>query len=265
MHSRIVVNEVCFPAIDLAEEITWWLDAAIDRVGLARFRRPDGDWRDAAARVQDAGIAIGYLLHAPMYRLDSPSTWEASSAALVRTIDAAVEFGVPTIYTTTGPRGTLEFEAAATALTTAFAPVHDYAKNRGVAILVETANPLFAHTHFLHTLADTTAVARQAGLGVCLDVHATWAESSLDARIAAAGPQLGLVQLSDFVPGNLSVVRDVLGEGIIPVERMVRSVLATGYQGLFDVELFGRPAESALDDTRRSVAWLTNLLEELGL
>jgi sugar phosphate isomerase/epimerase len=264
VHSRIVVNEVCFPAMPLGEEIGWWHRAGVERVGLASFRRQDGDWLSAARQVHDAGIAIGYLLHAPMYRLDDPSSWPDSTDALIRTVDAAAALGVSTIYTTTGPKGHLTFEEAAQALAKAFAPVHDHAQAAGVTMLVETANPLFAHTHFLHTLADTIAVARQAQLGVCLDVHATWTESSLQARIREAGPLLGLVQVSDFVPGRLSVTRDVLGEGILPIESMVRTVLDTGYQGLFDLELFARPADTALEDTRRSVEWLSDLLERLG-
>jgi sugar phosphate isomerase/epimerase len=264
MHPRIVVNEVCFPALPMAQQIAWWQQAGVDRVGLARFRRQDGDWLPDAHAVLEAGIEIGYLLHAPMYRLDDQSTWAASTAALEKTVDAASALGVPTIYTTTGPKGRLSFEAAAEALATAFAPVRDYAHDRGVTVLVETANPLFAHTHFLHTLADTIAVAKLAGLGVCLDIHATWTESSLDTNIAAAGPTLGLVQISDFVPGKLTVTRDVLGEGVIPIEQLIRSVLDTGYPGLFDLELFDRPADSALEDTTRSVVWLTDLLDRIA-
>jgi sugar phosphate isomerase/epimerase len=264
MHSRLVVNEVCFPAMPVRQEIDWWRQAGVDRVGLASFRRQDSGWLGPAQQVIDAGIDIGYLLHAPMYRLDSPASWPAATAALINTVDAAKAIGVATIYTTTGPKGALEFEEAAEALTAAFAPVHDHAMQAGVAVLVETANPLFAHTHFLHTLSDTISVATQAGLGVCLDLHATWTESSLAANIVKAGPALGLVQVSDFVPGKLTVSRDVLGEGIIPIERLVREILDTGYEGLFDLELFARPAESALDDTRRSVAWFSDLLERVG-
>ncbi len=260
MHHRIVVNEVCFPALPLDEEIAWWRKASIDRVGLASFRR-GGDWVSAATQVRDADIAIGYLLHAPMYRLDAPDSWPASTEALVATVDAARAFGVPTIYTTTGPRGNLEFEQAAEALTQAFAPVRSHAEEAGVAVLVETANPCFAHTHFLHTLSDTVAVAAQAGLGVCLDVHATWTERGLWSLVAEAGARIGLVQLSDFVPGNLTVTRDIPGDGVIPLERFVRSILDTGYGGLFDLELFARPAETALADAERSIAYLDELLQ----
>lgn len=264
MHPRISVNEVCFPALPLEEKVAWWRKAGVDRVGLASLYRRNGDWLAALRAVQDAGIEVGYLMHARMYHVDTPSSWDASSAALRRSIDAAVAAGVPTIYCTTGPRGSLEFEEAADALSKAFAAVHQYAQDAGVSILVETANPLMAHTNFLHTLADTIVVARQARLGVCLDFHAAWTESGLYSSITEAGPLLGLVQVSDFVPEKGTVARDVLGEGILPVEQMIRATLDTGYSGLIDLELFGRPEESAFDDTVRSVTWLTGLLTRVG-
>jgi sugar phosphate isomerase/epimerase len=263
-HPRIVINEVCSPALPLADQITWWQRAGATSVGLARFRRGHGDWQPDVTRIQDAGINIGYLMHAPMFRLAEPESWPIAVQALLDSIDVAAKLRIPTIYTTTGPRGRLSFEQAAVALAEAYAPVREHADKAGVRMLVETANPVFAHTHFLHSLADTVRVARRAGLGVCLDVHAIWAESALEAGVRDAGPLIGLVQVSDFVPGNLTVTRDVIGEGVIPIEDMLRTTLDTGYQGLFDLELFARPAATALADTRASIERLGEILDRLG-
>ena len=149
------------------------------------------------------------------------------------------------------------------ALAEAYAPVREQADMAGVRMLVETANPVFAHTHFLHSLPDTVRVARQ-GLGVCLDVHAIWAESALEAGIRDAAPLIGLVQVSDFSPGNLTVTRDVIGDGVIPIEGILRTTLDTGYRGMFDLELFARPAATALEDTRASIERLGEILDRLG-
>ncbi len=188
-------------------EISWWKAAGVDRVGLLNLRRVGGEWRPDAHAVLRAGLEIAYLTHARMFVLDDRSTWAECSDALVHSVDSAVELGVGTIYTTTGPKGTLTFEDAVDALDEAYAPVGSYAESQGVAMLVETANQLFAHTHFLHTLVETTAVARRVGMGVCLDVHATWTESSLEPRLLDAAPLIGLVQISDFIPGLLTISR----------------------------------------------------------
>jgi sugar phosphate isomerase/epimerase len=265
MHRRISVNEVCFPALPLTEKIAWWRKAGIDRVGLASLYRGDDGWPADLQLVQDAGIEVGYLMHARMYHVDTPSSWPASSERLQRSIDAAAAAGVPTVYCTTGPKGSLEFEAAAEALSQAIAGVRQYAQKAGVAILIEASNPLMAHTTFVHRLADVVTVARQAQIGVCFDFHATWTESGLYGSIAEAGPLLGLVQVSDFVPEKFTLGRDPLGDGILPVEKMLRATLETGYSGLIDLELFRRPEDSAYDDTVRSLNWLEDLLDRLGV
>ena len=271
MHPRIVVNEVCFPSsLTLEEEIEWWTDGAIDRVGLSYFRRANSDWLTDGNKVRDAGISVGYLLHERMYQLSDPATWTASIDALKTTIDAAVALAVPTIYTTTGPAGSLEFDEAARALATAFQPVREYAHAAGVEILTETTNPLFAHTHFLHTLADTASVAAQVGLKVCLDLYSVWWERGLRSTIAATGNSIRLVQVSDFAPimgppTTENFVRQVPGDGVIPLDELVACVLDTGYQGLFDLELYLRPSASALADTCRAIEWLTDVLERLGI
>lgn len=246
------------------DQLAWWREAHVDRVGLASLRRHDGDWISDGRRVREAGIDIAYLMHASMYQLDDPASWPESNEALIHTVDAATELGVNTIYGTTGPKGRLRFEEAVEALAAAYPPAREYAAAAGVSILIETSNPVFAHTHFLHTLRDTIEVSRYAGFGLCLDLHATWTERGIEDNIAEAASLIQLVQVSDFVPRNLTATRDVIGEGIVPFEMLLGAVLKTGYQGMFDLELFLRPRETALADTRLSVQRLGEILERLG-
>ena len=267
MHPRIVVHEVCFPAeLSLDEEVSWWQRGHIERVGLSYLRRAGRGWLGDGQRVRDAGISIGYLLHERMFRLDEPGTWSASREALCTTVDAATALGVPLVYTTTGPAGSLEFEAATAALREAFAPVREHAAAAGVDILVHTGNPLLAHTHFFHTLADTESVAREVGLGICLDLYVSWWERGLRSTLRRIGDAVGLVQVSDFLPrpgppGAHTFVREIPGDGILPLEKLIGAVIDDGYQGLFDVELYLRPAATALADTVRAVDWLTGVLD----
>jgi len=76
---------------------------------------------------------------------------------------------------------------------------------------------------------------------------------------------IGLVQVSDFIPNQETVMRDVPGEGIVPIEKILDWILETGYNGLFDLELYRRPSESAVNDTQRGVEWLSACLERLGV
>ena len=89
--------------------------------------------------------------------------------------------------------------------------------------------------------------------------------AAIDMMIARAGSAIGLVQVSDFDPDSWSLTRAVPGEGTMPLERILGWILETGYEGLFDLELFGRPLETAPDDVRRGVDAMNGMLERLGV
>ena len=83
----------------------------------------------------------------------------------------------------------------------------------------------------------------------------------------AGADRLRLVQVSDFAVGTLSTPnRLVPGDGDIPLERILRQVVAAGYEGCFDLELIGpRIDEEGYGSAcRRSVDWLAEMLDALG-
>jgi sugar phosphate isomerase/epimerase len=264
VHPSIAVHEVCFPATMNVESILEWAqDNGVHHVGLFSLRRA-GDWAPAIRSVLASPVRVAYLSHASMFRLDDPASWAASTAQLIATIDAAKAMGAPMVYATTGPAGSLEFEDAVAALAQAIVPARDHAQNLGVKLLIETTSGQFCFTHFVHSFEDTVDVAAKAGIGVCLDLFATWYERGIRAKIVAAGDRISLVQVSDLIPRNMTASRDVIGEGIVPIERLLRCLFGTGYRGVVDLELFGRPDDTALEDIRKSLRALTVILDDIA-
>lgn len=266
MHPRITVHEVCFPeSMDIAAMLQWSQQHGIGGIGLFSLRRANG-WTDVAEQVARArsSTRIAYLCHAAMFQLDDESSWPASTERLIATIDAAKALGSPLVYATTGPAGRLEFEEAVDALTRASLPVRKHAAVQGIRLLTETTSPAMCFTHFLHSFADTVEVAKTVGIGLCLDLHPTWHERAIRRKISEAASEIALVQVADHIPRNTTIARDIVGDGIIPLERLLGTLLEAGYTGPFDLELFGRPPESALTDTLKSCQHLSELLHGLG-
>lgn len=264
MHPRIAVHEVSFPdSMDAAAILTWAGTQQISSVGLVSFRRRGG-WQEAIPKMASSSVSIAYLCHASMFALEDPSSWDASTQALIETIDAAVAMRTSIVYATTGPAGGLDFEHAVDALSRAIVPAREHAASRGVHLLTETASPVFRFTHFLHTFQDTIDAAEAAGIGLCLDLHPTWHERALRDKIMAVGSRIKLVQVSDHILRNMTATRDVVGEGIVPIEALLGTLLETGYDGPVDLELFGRPPQTALEDILRSAERLSVILNRLG-
>ena len=193
-------------------------------------------------------------------------TGEAATR-LNQAIEAAVLLGAPALYIVTGGRGALDWEAAAERLAELIAPCRELADARGVRLLVETANAFNADIHFAHTIEDTVRLAEIAGIGVCIDLGACWFEGDLKRKFAAAMPLTGLVQVSDYVPGDrCTPCRAVPGDGAVPLERQLGWLLEAGYTGVFDLELVGPriEAEGARPASLRAAERLSQMLERLG-
>lgn len=265
MHPRIIINFAALPP-------QWTLDQALARAGASGFGRigvprhvvDAYGWHDGLELLRGSDADISYLIHRSLFTLERPERWSDEAARVKETIDAAVSLGAPIVYATTGTGGALEWEEAVARLVDASKPVVEHADSRGVKLLLETTNPQFADIDLLHTLADTVAVARETGFGVCFDVHASWTGSHLSETVRDALPSIGLVQISDYMPGERTVFRSAPGDGIIPIERIVGWVLDGGYDGPFDLELWGIKAENPIAEFERAAVWLSELLERLG-
>jgi hypothetical protein len=55
--------------------------------------------------------------------------------------------------------------------------------------MIENASPLYADIHIAHTLRDTVTLAELAGIGVCIDLFAYWAEAGLRRTGRPGGPR----------------------------------------------------------------------------
>jgi sugar phosphate isomerase/epimerase len=78
---------------------------------------------------------------------------------------------------------------------------------------------------------------------------------------------LALVQVSDYEVGTFDTPnRSVIGDGDVPLERLLAIVLDAGYDGLFDLEIIGPriEAEGHSSATCRSLERLTEMLDRLG-
>jgi sugar phosphate isomerase/epimerase len=114
-------------------------------------------------------------------------------------------------------------------------------------------------------LSDTVRLARMAGISVMLDTFACWFDSDIESAIAEAGPLTALVQVSDYVYGDRGLpCRAVPGDGDSGLDRMIRSIAATGFNGYYDLEVIGPrlAAEGAEAGLCRAADFIGGLLEQ---
>jgi len=244
VHERICVSGISSWNQSIDADLAMYRDLGVHTIGAA-LRKIDGD--AGIERLASSGLCIHDVIG-------------VGASGLARGIDVAVRLGAPYVVCTTGPLGDREWDQAAAAFVRGVAA----ANQPGVVPCVEHTNSLRTDVSFVHTLRDAVDVAREAGIGVCMEITACWAERDLARTIERSIDVIRLVQVSDVRAGTLSTPNRVVpGDGDIPLDRIIGRLLDAGYGGLFELELVGPRIEeegyrSAL---ARSCDALARLLE----
>lgn len=265
MHPRVSLHQVAF----LSESTTAFLGHCRDiGVQQATLVSPVLMRQGGIDEAAHTGVRIASINHPFAVQPDLEQDDGRATQALDDVIDVAVGLGNPDIYLLTGARGALSWEQAAVRFSELIAPCRARADAMGVRLLVENASVFNADFHIAHTLADTITLAAAADIGVCIDVHACWAEAGLSELIRRAMPRTGLIQVSDYVLGDrCAPCRAVPGDGAIPLKRIIEDALEAGYTGMFDIELVGPriDEEGPHSAAARAARWVSTTLTELGV
>jgi sugar phosphate isomerase/epimerase len=269
VHKRVSFNNLCFTDTPLATDIERWRVLGAHRVASTVLKLAQGDWDQNVKLLKDSGFVVATMTHLFMWqhKLDSDEGIELARKDLMKALAAAKEFKAETLYMLTGGRGPLTWEQAAERFCMAVAPCAEEARKIGVKLLIEPANPLYADVHIAHSLRDATELAEMAGIGVCIDLFPSWTEAHLQETIKRAMPRAHLVQVGDWVPGDRALsCRALLGDGMVPTDRLVGWILDAGFKGAFDLELLGPRIDKAgqVEAVRHAAEYMTNLLNRLG-
>ena len=263
MHPRLSINTLCF-APDR-------LDRLIEQVARIGARGISPDLQQVlelgivqtAHLLGDAALEVATLTHRA-FSFATPELAASGRDRLKRTIEVAATIGAPTITMTTGGRGALGWSDAVERFAEAVAPCAQLAHSAGITLSIEPTSHLYADASIAHQLTDTLTIAERAGINVAIDLFACWFDANIATAIAAAGPRIALVQLSDYVAGDRALpCRAVPGDGMVPFSALIPAILQSGFAGWFDLEIIGPRllAEGADHGLRRASAYIAELLD----
>jgi sugar phosphate isomerase/epimerase len=252
-HPRISVNSLSSLRQSLPDDVAMWRDLAIAHVGLISPKAEAEGWEAARTLVRAAGLRVSNIA--------------TEEHVLVESLELAAALGAGCAYICSGGAGTLPWDQAAAGFCARLAPAVSLADRLGVRIGVEPTNPLRCDMSFVFTLRDAIDLARDAGIAVVLDLYSCWYERDFDKLVHNNMDVIALVQVGDYARGTFDTPnRAVIGDGDMPLERLLASLLDAGYSGVFDVEVLGPriEAEGYAPAVRRSVDRLGDLLERIG-
>lgn len=251
VHPRVSVNQECSSHLPIADDIALWRDLGVHQVGLISPKLEPVGWD--TAMITDADLRVSNL--------------GTERRVIMEALEFGSALGADSVWLTSGGIGSRSWEEAADAFCRDIAPVVARADELGVPLAVEPTNSLRTDISFVFTLRDTLALARAAGIGVVLEVVCCWYEPGLEELVRKNVDMLRLVQLCDYEIGTFDTPnRSVIGDGDIPLERFVATVLDAGYEGAFDIEILGPriEAEGYASALRRSLDRASEMLDRLG-
>ena len=108
----------------------------------------------------------------------------------------------------------------------------------------------------MHNITDASRVSRAtlyrnfsskcevfAAADVIVDIGNCYAERDVRQWIGRTGERIGLVQVSDVTIGTIAMpgagTRGLPGSGELPIEEFLRTAIAAGYAGPFEIEFLG--------------------------
>jgi sugar phosphate isomerase/epimerase len=251
VHPRLSVNSLSSLSQSMAEDLRLWHELEVRKIGLVSPKLEAIGWDSA---------------------LIAASGFDVSNIAIEeRVVEDALGFahttGADVIYITSGRADGLTWGEAAKSFCERVRPAAERANVLGVRLAVEPTIALRADLSFVFTFRDAVDLARDAGLSVVLDLYSCWHERDLARLVGENLDLLALVQICDYSFGTPNTPnRSVIGDGDIPLERLIGDILDVGYTGVFDIEILGARIEEEgyRSAVGRSVDRASRLLNRLG-
>jgi len=260
---RLSVSAVSSWRASFDDDLALWERLGVRHVGLSLRKCEEVGLDVAVERIGSAGLRVSNVVECGWCALDDLATWSEYQDRLLAALDAMRTLAAPVLVLTTGPAGSLEWEAAAGALRRAINPVRSAAADAGVRIAIDNTGAMRLDLSFVTTLRDTVDLAEHLGVDVCLELNSCWAERGFVVTLLRAQPRLAHVQLSDARVGSLTTPdRLVPGDGDIPLGRRIGEILAVGYAGAFEIEMVGPRIESEGYEPaiRRAIAHVSGMI-----
>ena len=267
IHPRLSVNALSSLGWSFDQDLALWQELGVHHAGLLIAKIDPG--RDTkVARLRAAGIQPSTLV-CGSFTLSAPQTWDTTRTVLNSALDLVASMGGGSVYCTPGRTTGQPWQDVLDVFAEAVAPCVAHARQCGVRLAVEPT--VRTDVSFVNTLRDAIDVSERTGVALIADFGNCWMERDLRQVLQRAAPHICLVQICDLVIGSSGKPspggRVHLGEGELPIRRLMQDVLDAGYKGLFDLEVLGPviEAEGYAPALRRGVGSASSLLGEFGL
>lgn len=269
---RLSVNELTTWRWTFDEDVAHYAAEGFKAIGVSRHKLNDYGEQRGIALLREAGLEVSNLLYVGGFTGCDGRSLDESVADGVEAIRLCEQLGTDCLVVYTGGRSLHTHSHARRLVRDALTQLAPLAQEHGVVLAVEPMlSECSADCTMLHTLAEASqllAAVNSSHVKLVLDTYHLGCHGERDGEAlgqlcAEWAAQAAIVHVGDGRPPRGGEQDQcVLGEGVVPLECMIRGLLSAGYDGYFDIELMGVDIE--LSDyhevIRRSKQWLDSLI-----
>ena len=261
--SRLSLNQATVKALTLPQSLDLCLRHEIPAVGLWRDRVAELGLAESAAAVRRSGLHVSSLCRGGFFTHPDAGARDAAMADNRAAIEEAAALGADALVLVSGGLvpGHRDLGLARRMIADAIGELVPRAQDLGVRLGIEPLHPMFcADRCVIVRLSDAVDLALlfpADAVGVVVDTYNVWWDSGLAAGLARAHGRIVSYQLGDWVsplPADALLGRGHLGDGSIDFGPVTRQVLAAGYAGYAEVEIFRQEVwDAPADETASTV------------
>jgi len=247
--AQLSMNETTTFRWSFEEDVVRYAAAGIPAIGVWRQKLSDCGRDRAIELLGQHGLKVSHLQWAGGFTGSDGRSYRDSIEDAREALRTAAAIGTDTLIVYSGARAGHTYNHARRLIQGALTELAALAEELDVTLAVEPMHPGCADgCTFLTSLEETVEVLEAVGrpqVKMVFDTYHLGQDPAILRQIPAIVPQIALVQLGDAKgPPDGEQNRCRLGEGLIPLEEIVRELKTAGYEGDYDVELLGEEIET---------------------
>lgn len=240
---RLSMNEMTTYRWSFDEDVRHYCAAGIPAIGVWRRKLSDFGEQRGIELLKESGLAVSNLLWAGGFTGSEGHTFRESIDDAVEAIGLAGAMKANCLVIYSGARAGHTHNHARRLLVSALKELAPLAAEQRIVLALEPMHPACAcDCTFLTSLADAVAVIDQVDsphVQLSFDTyHLGTIDGALD-ELRQLARRIAIVHLADGHPPDEEQHRTPLGQGSVPLQDLIGALRDGGYNGDFDVELFG--------------------------
>lgn len=218
--------------------------AGYDSIGVWRQKIADFGEEAAVDLLAESGLRVSSLLWAGGFTGSDGRTWDEALDDGCQAIRLAGAFNAGCLIVYPGGRNNHIYSHAERLFRVALDSLLSFAEGADITLAIEPMHVACARDWtFLTDVESTLALIENINspnLKLVFDTYHFGHDRAILSNLRELVPHIALVQLGDRkVPHSVDQQRCRLGEGIVPLRKIVAGLREAGYNGDFDIELAG--------------------------